>query len=203
MSTSRIGGLADGVIAIAATLLILNVDTAVQEEAGLARELIRIWPSYVAYAVSFLTIGIIWVNHHTLMDLVATTDRKFLLANVGLLMCIAFIPFPTRLVAEHLGEDGARAATLAYGITLTATAVMFSVVWFSASIGRRLLRPDADPKVVSGITRSYLPGPWIYLGATLVALINPTASAILYLAIAVFYVIESSLFGRADVAVYQ
>ncbi|MGZ8585840.1 MAG: hypothetical protein ACXWX6_06170 [Actinomycetota bacterium] len=105
-------------------------------------------------------------------------------------------PFPTRLIAERLGAPGERAAALAYGITLTATAIMFSVVWFSASIGRRLLRDDADPQVVSGITRSYLPGPWIYLAATLVAIVSPAVSAILYGAIALFYVIESSFFGK-------
>jgi hypothetical protein len=71
-------------------------------------------------------------------------------------------------------------------------------MWLYASVGRRLLRPDADPRTVSGITRSYLPGPWIYLAATLVSLASPTASVILFGAIAVFYVLESSLFGRSE-----
>jgi uncharacterized membrane protein len=197
VSPGRLETFADGVFAIAATLLILNVDSAVGEVSGeLGERLLDAWPSYLAYVVSFLTIGIIWVNHHTVMSLVERVDRRFLLATVVFLMCVAFIPFPTRLLAEHLREDGAKAAALLYGITLTATAVMFSVIWFWASIGRRLLKADADPKVVSGITRSYLPGPWIYLGATLVALVSPTASAILYGAIALFYVIESSFFAR-------
>jgi uncharacterized membrane protein len=198
VSTARLETFADGVFAIAATLLVLNVDSAVGEDAeNLGRKLLEEYPAYIGYVVSFLTIGIIWVNHHTVLNLVERADRPFLFANVVFLMCVAFIPFPTRLIAERLGEDGARGAALAYGITLTATAVMFSVVWFSASIGRRLLREDADPQVVSGITRSYLPGPWIYLAATLVALLSPTASAILYGAIALFYVIESSFFGRS------
>src|SRR2546427_404059 len=95
-------------------------------------------------------------------------------------------------------QDGAQAAALTYGITLTGTAVMFNAIWFYASLGRRLLREDADPRVVSGITRSYLPGPWIYLAATLIALASPVASVILFGAIAVFYVAESSLFGRSN-----
>lgn len=86
-------------------------------------------------------------------------------------MGIAFVPFPTRLVAEHIQDDGARAAALAYGITLTTTAVFFNRLWLYASRGGRVLRGDADARIVSGITRSYLPGPWIYLGATLVALV--------------------------------
>jgi uncharacterized membrane protein len=197
MRTDRLETFADGVFAIAATLLILNVDTAIPEGADeLGTKLLEAWPSYVGYAVSFLTIGIIWMNHHSVMSLIERVDRRFLLANVVFLMCVAFIPFPTRLLAEHLREDGARAAALAYGVTLTATAVMFSVVWFYAAVGRRLLRSDADPRVVTGTSRSYLPGPWIYLAATLVAFASPTASAILYAAIALFYVVESSFFGR-------
>jgi uncharacterized membrane protein len=199
MTTSRLETFADGVFAIAATLLILNVDTQIETgERGLAAQLLHIWPSYIGYAVSFLTIGIIWVNHHTLMNQIGQVDRRFLLLNVLLLLCVAFIPFPTRLVAENIRTDGARAAALTYGITLTATAVMFGGVWFYAAIGRRLIRADADNRIVSGITRSYLPGPWIYLAATLVALASPTASVILFGAIALFYVAESSLFGRRE-----
>jgi uncharacterized membrane protein len=193
---ARLEAFADGVFAIAATLLILNVDAQIPGDASdLGASILHIWPSYLAYAVSFVTIGIMWVNHHTVMAQIDRTDRRFLFANIGLLMCIAFVPFPTRLVAEHIRGDGARDAALTYGFTMVATAIMFSVTWFYASLGRRLLRPDADAAVVSGISRSYLPGPWIYLGATLVAFLSPTASVVLFLAIAAFYVLESSLFG--------
>jgi TMEM175 potassium channel family protein len=198
MSPARLETFADGVFAIAATLLILNVDA--QVSGGLPRlgsRLLHIWPSYLAYAVSFATIGIMWVNHHTVMAQIERADRRFLLANVGLLMCIAFVPFPTRLVAEHIRAEGARDAALAYGFTMVATAIMFSVTWFYASLGRRLLRPDADSAIVSGITRSYLPGPWIYLAATLIAFASPTASVLVFMGTALFYVIESSIFGGA------
>ena len=198
MSTSRLETFADGVFAIAATLLILNVDAQVSETHDLGSRLLHIWPSYLAYAVSFVTIGIMWVNHHTLMAQIERADRRFLLATVGLLMCIAFVPFPTRLVAEHIRAEGARDAALAYGFTMVATAVMFSVTWFYASRGNRLLRADADPAIVTGISRSYLPGPWIYLGATLIAFASPTASVLVFMATALFYVLESSLFGSGD-----
>jgi len=197
MNTNRLETFADGVFAIAATLLILNVDAQVSGQSGaLASRLLHIWPSYVAYGVSFLTIGIIWVNHHTVMTQVGRADRTFLFVTVMFLMCVAFIPFPTRLVAEHIRNEGARAAALAYGITLTATAVMFQVVWLYASLGNRLLREDHDPRTVSGITRSYLPGPWIYLAATLISIVSPTVGVILFAAIAALYILESSLFGR-------
>jgi uncharacterized membrane protein len=144
-----------------------------------------------------VTIGIIWINHHTLIAQIGKVDRLFLLLNVGLLLCVAFFPFPTRLVTEHFRSEGARAAALVYGITATAAAVFFNAIWLYASVGARLLRDDHDPRMVKGITRSYLPGPWIYLAATLVAFVSPTASVILFGAIAVFYVLESSWFGRS------
>ncbi len=196
MSTARLETFADGVFAIAATLLILNVDTGVGNGSrDLGSQLLHIWPSYVGYGVSFLTIGIMWANHHTLMNQIARADRRFLMLTVGLLLCIAFVPFPTRLVAEHIRDGGARAAALAYGATMTASAVMFMSVWLYASRGMRLLRGDADLRTVKGITRSYLPGSPIYLASTLIAFASPTVSVVLFAAIAIFYLIESSVFG--------
>jgi uncharacterized membrane protein len=200
VSTNRLETFADGVFAIAATLLILNVDAQVGDAHDLGARVAHIWPSYLAYAVSFVTIGIMWLNHHTVLTQIERADRRFLLANVGLLLCIAFVPFPTRLVAEHIRGEGAREAALTYGFTMVATAIMFSVTWFYACGRRRLLRADADPAIVSGLTRSYLPGPWIYLGATLLAFASPTASVIVFMATALFYVIESSIFGNAPPA---
>ena len=199
MSPHRLETFADGVFAIAATLLILNVDAQVPATpATSAPASCTSGRRTSAYAVSFVTIGIMWVNHHTVMSQIDRTDRRFLFANIGLLMCIAFVPFPTRLVAEHIRGDGARDAALAYGFTMVTTAIMFNITWLYASRGGRLLRPDANPAVVSGLTRSYLPGPWIYLGATLLAFVSPAASVIGFLVIATLYVVESSLLGNAD-----
>jgi len=197
VETSRAEAFSDGVFAIAITLLILNV-TVHRSGGTLGHDLLRLWPSYLAYAASFVTIGIMWVNHHTIMNLVERADRRFLLANICLLLCIAFFPFTTRLVAEHVRGSGAEAAALAYGFTGVATAIMFDITWFYAALGRRLLRRDAYPGVVSGITRTYIPGPWIYLAATLVAFASPVASIILFGVITLFYVVESSIFGGAS-----
>jgi len=199
MSTNRLEAFADGVFAIAATLLILNVDAQVGEGSGaVGHRLLAIWPSYIAYAVSFVTIGIIWSNHHTVMAQLGRVNRVFLLQNVFLLMCVAFLPFPTRLVAEHLRDrHDLQPAALAYGATMTVMSVFYVTLWLYAARGRRLLRNDSDPRTVSGITRSYLPGSPLYLTATLVALASPLASVALYGAIALFYVIESSIFGGA------
>jgi uncharacterized membrane protein len=196
VSTSRLETFADGVFAIAATLLILDVTADARGGQGLSRALEHSWPQYAAYAISFLTIGIIWVNHHTCFEQIGRTDRRFLFINVAFLACVAFIPFPTRLVAEHLRDNNLRAAAIAYGLTLIATAIGFAVFWFYASLGGRLLRADADPRIVSGISRSYIPGAPSYTAATLVALWSPHAAVALFAAIAIFYVLESSFFGR-------
>ena len=195
MPTARLETFADGVFAIAATLLIIDV-TADAEGGALGAALTHAWPQYVAYAVSFVTIGIMWVNHHACLELISSADRRFLFINVGLLACIAFVPFPTHLVAEHLRDDGLRAAALTYGLTMTAVAICFFAFWFYAAVGRRLIAPDADERMVRGISRSYLPGTPIYGTATLVALVSPTASVALFAAIALFYVLESSVFAR-------
>jgi uncharacterized membrane protein len=194
VETGRLEAFADGVFAIVATLLIIDVSVRAPG-AELGHAIVHAWPAYAAYAVSFVTIGIMWINHHTCMHLVEAADRTFLTLNLALLMCIAFVPFPTNLVAEHIRDSGLRAAALTYGVTLTTTAVCFGLFWFYAARNRRLIAPDADQRLVAGISRSYLPGSLIYGAATLVALWNPQVSVALFGAIAIFYLLESSLFG--------
>jgi uncharacterized membrane protein len=191
---NRIEAFADGIFAFAATLLILNI--MVDQKQPLGPQLLHSWPSYAAYAISFITIGIIGANHHQVMHQIAYVDRFFLVASVLFLMFIAFIPFPTRLLALDIQGPDAEAAALAYGITLTGTAVLFNVLWRYAAWHRRLLRPDVDKRVVDGISRSYALGPAAYGIATICALVSPQFSALLYAAIAAFYVVESSIFGR-------
>ena len=193
MTTGRIEAFSDGVFAIAATLLILSVHVS---GSSLGPAVLHAWPSYAGYAVSFLSIGVMWVNHHVVMHQIARVDRTLLTINIVLLMLVGFVPFPTQLLAEHLRGADARPAALTYGVTLTLIAVLFNLLWFYASIGRRLLEDDADPTTVRGITRSYLVGPWVYLAATLIALASPMASAVLYAVIAAFYMVESAVFGR-------
>jgi uncharacterized membrane protein len=195
VTTARLEAFSDGVFAIAATLLILNVNIT---GVPLGKALVHGWPSYVAYAVSFLTIGIMWVNHHGVFSQIDKVDRTFLMINVVFLMLVAFVPFPTRLVAENIHRPGLEAAALTSGFTLTLTAFAYSALWFYAARGRRLLRADADPKTVTGISRSYLPGPWIYLTATLLAFGWPTLSVVLFAVIAFFYMLESAIFGRRE-----
>jgi len=194
--TSRLEAFGDGVFAIAATLLVLEIRLPGE---NVGQGLLALWPSYFAYAVSFLTIGIMWVNHHVILEHVRATDRPFLFLNVFLLLCIAFVPFPTTLLADHLGHEGARDAALAYGLSLAVTAVFFNAVWHYAARGRRLLRTDVSAREVTGITRSYAGGPVMYAGAGLVGLASAVAAAVLFAVIALVYV-SASVWGRDETA---
>jgi uncharacterized membrane protein len=192
METTRLETFSDGIFAIAATLLVLEVHSA---GGSVAHGLVHAWPSYAAYAISFMTIGIVWANHHTVFSQIARVDRTFLMINVFFLMVVAFSPFPTRDLAENL-RHGSHAAAFAYGLTFTLMALSYATLWFYAARGRRLLATDADPRTVSGISRSYLPGSLMYGAATLSALLSAYLAVGLFAAIALFYAFESSLFGR-------
>jgi uncharacterized membrane protein len=197
METSRVEAFSDGVFAIAITLLILAVGIDKAPHGDLGTYLVDLWPAYLAYVVSFVTIGIMWVNHHLLFQNFARVDRPMLLLNIILLLLIAFVPFPTRIAAEFArSEADRRDAALLYGLTMTATAILFFTLWMYGS--RRLLRPDADPRIVSGITRSYLPGAPLYATATLLAFVSSIASMVMFAVIALFYALSAALFGRTD-----
>lgn len=195
METGRVEAFSDGVFAIAITLLILavGIDQAIAH-GSVKHTLVHLWPAYIAYAVSFLTVGIMWVNHHQIFRHFVHVDRPLLLLNIILLMCISFTPFPTRVVADNATNGADRqAAAVLYGLTMTITAICFFAVWYYGS--KRLLRPGTDMREVNGITRSYLPGAPTYALATAMAFVNSIVSLIMFGAIAIFYAISSSFFG--------
>jgi hypothetical protein len=116
VTKNRLEAFSDGVLAIAITLLVIEIHPPeIGEGETLAHALWQQWPSYVAYLVSFLTIGVIWLNHHRIFDQVARVDGPLLLLNLNLLWT-ALIPFPTAVVAEHLqdGDEAARTASALY-----------------------------------------------------------------------------------------
>jgi uncharacterized membrane protein len=198
MTSTRLETFSDGVFAIAITLLVLEfgVDTATHDLGG---QLLHIWPSYLAYVTSFMTIAVIWVNHHALFDLVRSVDRTLLFLNSLLLMVVAFTPFPTRLIAEFLREgNNEETAALSYGITFVIMAVLFRLLWHWMSSDRRLIKDEVPQEVVDDITRTFKPGLPIYSGATLVALASPLTSVALYLAIALFYALPPALYRRKN-----
>ena len=168
--TARLEAFSDGVFAIAITLLIIEIHVPAREHAEtLGHELLRIWPSYLGYLTSFLTIGVMWINHHYVFELIARVDRTMLLLNTLLLMMIAFVPFPTAVLAQFIETGGARPAAVLYGATLTLTAITYFAWWRYASAGRRLIGEHVPDDVVDDITRAYTPGSLLYDQAPLTA----------------------------------
>ncbi|HZT86077.1 MAG TPA: TMEM175 family protein [Gaiellaceae bacterium] len=193
--TQRLEAFSDGVFAIAATLLVLEFT--VRHGGDLGSQLLHLWPAYLAYATSFLTIGIIWMNHHFCVETMARADRTLLFLNVLLLITVAFLPFPTRLVAEFLQRPGERPAVYAYDATFVLMATIYNVWWRYASAGRRLIGEAVPEATVRAISRAFAPGVPLYATTFLVAFWSPLASVALTFAIAAFYLPSAALFDRA------
>jgi len=153
--TTRFETFSDGVFAIAATLLVLEFSVSGDD---LGHELLHIWPSYLAYVTSFLTIGIIWMNHHHTVSLIARTDRTMLFINNLLLLTVAFLPFPTKLVGDNLRGGDEQAAALAYAGTLVAMAILHQFWWQYARRNRRLIADETPDSALRAVDRAYWPG---------------------------------------------
>jgi uncharacterized membrane protein len=189
--TARLEAFSDGVFAIAITLLIIEIGVPhVEGGEGLAQALRKLWPSYFGYALSFITIGIMWANHHGMFKDIERVDHRMQVLNLLLLLCIAFIPFPTAVLVEYMrDDDNARAATLTYGVTLTFTALAFNAMWWDASRDRRLIDEHVSDERVRDRTRRYLPGTPLYALGIPLAFVNTWVAIGLWSALAFFYLL--------------
>jgi uncharacterized membrane protein len=177
---SRAEAFSDGVFAVAATVLVFNlIDPRVSS--GLGRALLTEWPSYAAYAISFSTIVVIWVNHHAVTDTIERFDRRLLFINGLLLLTVAAIPFPTGLLAHYLqaGHDQT-AASVAYGLTMTTMGIAFSAF----NLYARRFRPVLVPLDWLAFSTGLLLWPI----ATLASFVNVGVALALYAFIVLFYV---------------
>lgn len=192
--TARFETFSDGVFAIAATLLVLTFSVGSGRRLDLGRELLHLWPAYLAYVTSFVTIGIIWMNHHHTVSLIGRTDRTMLFLNNLLLLTVAFLPFPTKLVGDFLRSGEERAATLAYAATLLVMAILHQAWWQYARRNRRLIADGVPDSALSAVDRAYLPGVPMYGSVLILALFSPLAAVFLTFAIAAFYLPSAALF---------
>jgi uncharacterized membrane protein len=191
MSCTRLEALSDGVFAIAITLLVLDLAVPSEQEAhdgGLAAALGREWPSYFAYLVSFLIIGIIWVNHHTMFDKVRRVDRPVLFTNLGLLLSVSVIPFPTRLLAEYLtAGDDAHVAAAVYSATMLATGMFFAGLWVAITRDGSLLQEHLDAAVSRAALRRFGVGNVFYLATIGLSFVSAIATLAVHAALAIYY----------------
>lgn len=195
-SPGRLVAFSDAVFAIAVTLLVLEIQPP-DDFAHLARGLGQLWPSYLAYALSFLLIGQVWVNHHVMFDRIRHVDRGVLFLNTVLLMDIAFLPFSTSLLAEALrAEQGLRTAVVFYGITLWTAALLFNVIW--AHLRRAgLLSASLDAAAVRSIgNRFALALLWIGSGVIVGAFVPVAGVAIIAAFLPAYYLPIPGEYGQ-------
>jgi uncharacterized membrane protein len=196
ISTDRLETFSDGVFAIAATLLVL--DLVVPSRVGTG----GLWGAlfsrhevseYAAYVVSFLVIGITWINHHSLFRQVARIDRRLMLLNLLLLLDLAFLPFPTRVMAEYLtaGGSNAHVAAFFYSAAMAIMAVIYSAIWWHVSAnGGRLMKRPMDTATVRRSRLQFSVGILFYLPALGLAFVSAELTLVLQALLAIYYAFD-------------
>jgi uncharacterized membrane protein len=188
LRTSRMEAFSDGVFAIAITLLVLEIAVPVVAGADLLRGVEDEWPSYLAYFVSFSTIGAVWLMHSLITEFLDHADQVFLRLNLLLLLVVAFLPFPTSLVARSLGDpEHERVAATMYGVNFLLASVLLYVLWRYA-VHQQLIRSDATKQDIAILNRRVTPSVGAYVILIAVGLQWPTAAVIGYLVIAAFLI---------------
>jgi uncharacterized membrane protein len=173
--TARLEAFSDAVIAIAMTILALELRVPILEAVtskNLVSAILDQWPSYFAFALSFTTILIMWINHHARLSLVDRIDGLLMFANGFLMMAIVALSYPTALVGEYLNTPAGRAAAVTYGIAVLATSAAWNIFMLALRPERGLLRPGVPPEVIATTRRRVAIGFLIYLVATALAAVN-------------------------------
>jgi uncharacterized membrane protein len=194
--TNRIEAFSDGVFAIAITLLVLEIKTPIPdavEKRGLALSLLDIWPAYLAFSISFITILVIWSHHHWIFTAIRRSDLGLVYWNGLLLLFVTFVPFPTGLLAEYLLHPEAKVATSLYTGTFLAISLAFHGLWRHASIGDRLLAMEpmsAESINALRISSHYRLAPIFYSGSFVLSFISEIASIASCLLLAFFFALR-------------
>jgi uncharacterized membrane protein len=187
MNVGRFEAFSDSIFAIAATLLVVNLRLPDLGDVTLGQSVVRLawlWPQLLGFATSFAIIGVLWINHHALFHFLKKVDRVSLIINLGLLMCVSFIPYPTALVAEY-GHN--RAVVTLFGSTMAAAGFSFSALWFYAVNQYLRSEPDIDPRFVRDASLWTLGYPVSYVVATLCAFIDTRLSLALFAIVPIVY----------------
>jgi uncharacterized membrane protein len=194
--TARVEAFSDGVFAIAITLLILEIVVKVPHDplsaGALTADLAHLWPSYLAYLASFLTIGVMWLNHHRLFTLIVKTDEGLNAYNLLLLLGVTWVPFPTALLASQLLAPGQRVAAAVYAVSFFALAIVFNLMW-RYIVRSKLVAEHLD---VHAITRQYAAGPVLYAMLIVVGLVSAVACLVLSALIALYFLLPPRLWRR-------
>ena len=183
----RVVAFSDGIIAIAVTLLVLNIRPP-DDTAHLLHGLLALWPSYMSYVITFMLVGNVWANHHVMFDHIRHADRMVLFLNCVLLMDIALLPFAAAVLANSFRSgQGEPTAVVVHGIVFEVAALLFNLIWWYARRDRRLLANTIDEAGVRAIGRRFLLGlAWIGAG-TLLGAVIPLLGAAVFVAFIIFF----------------
>src|SRR5215212_10355727 len=189
MTTNRLEAFSDGVFAIAITLLVLELNVPAGDH--LWQQLKDEWPSFAAFFVSFWVIGIIWVNHHGVLDHLARADRGVLYLNLLLLFTVVFIPFPTSLLAEHLkpGEGDEQLAAIIYSGAFIAMSLAYGALWTYITKHKDLLGVELTDEQIRRTSIRFQIGTPFYVVQLAFAFISPAVVLLLNAALAVYYMV--------------
>jgi uncharacterized membrane protein len=198
MNSRRLESFSDGVFAVAITVLVfdlLPIGANAESADDLRNALLLAWPQYSAYAISFLTIGIMWLNHHTMAAHLRQVDRWMLLLNLLLLIGVVALPFPTALVADHLnnGTPGAaKVATVTYGLVMIAISIAFDLMWLYLIAHQATLARGGRLELPRHARLRFTSGLWGYVAGVLAAAFwSAAAGLVIYALLAVYYVFEN------------
>ena len=191
--TQRVEAFSDGVFAIAITLLILEIHVPPGLGDGprsLAAALRALWPHYLTYILTFLTVGIYWANHSYIFRLYKRTDHTFNLLNVLFLMCISFVPLPTAVLGEYIAlPHQQRAAVIFYAIGFWLCAFSWFLIWLYAGRRPGMIDPRLAPSFVTYLTRQYLLSTVLYSAALVVAFASSAASLAITVGLTLLYLL--------------
>jgi uncharacterized membrane protein len=182
----RLEAFSDGVFAIAITLLVLELGVEASAGEHLLHSILHEWPSYLAYVTSFLTLGVIWLQHSGITGSLRAADATLYRLNLLVLLLASFLPFPTKLVGEFIREtEPERVAVVFYGLTLLALDLALTVFVRYAAEHRRLVRDEIEAESVEAAL-AHQPSLLIYGVGIGVAFLVPTVGVLLYLGAALY-----------------
>jgi uncharacterized membrane protein len=199
-SPGRMEAFSDGVFSIIITLLVLDLRVprlAVLRGGSLAAALLDQWPTYVAFTLSFLQVGVVWANHHTMFHYMRRTDHKLLVYNLLLLLWVAVLPFTTAVLSEYIRGDEAqrRLAAQIYSGALMMVGIAFNVIWQHA-LNAHLMDPRSDPHRLYALRRHWLLLPVLYGAAFGLAFVDVYVSVAMYVVLLFYYALPGPMVLR-------
>jgi uncharacterized membrane protein len=199
-SPKRIEAFSDGVFSIIITLLVLDLRVPRLDAlhgGSLGAALLDLWPTYAAFVLSFLQVGVVWANHHTMFHYIFRSDHKLLVYNLLLLLGVAVLPFTTAVLSEYVRGDAAqrRLAAQIYSGALMVVGVMFNVIWQHA-LNAELVHPRSDQHRLYALRRHWLLAPVLYAAAFALAFVDVYVSVAMYLVLLFYYALPGPMVIR-------